>query len=112
MNRTIEVIPRRFLFNPATGATASPYGSRPYGFEARTEGYTWKITDGEGRVTVGMCRVAVKTRDEAAAIAKTFAERVGYRVIDTADGGWRKIKTLSVEETANARARMGAGEGR
>jgi len=75
--RKIKVIPRKFLFCPETGAEASFYGACPPGYEVRTKGWTWEVTRHDGSVTVGLCRVPAKTKEEALEIAVKAAERTG-----------------------------------
>lgn len=81
LTKTIEVIPGRFLLDPKTGQTASFYGAHPPGFEVHVEGFTWRVVDHEGRVTVGLCRARTKDLAEANEVAQRFAERRGYRVV-------------------------------
>ena len=81
MISTIEVIPRRYLRHPVSGCRASLYGACPPGYVARTEGYTWRLVDRRGGVTIGLGRVPATTADEAHIIAQRFAARTGYHLI-------------------------------
>lgn len=83
--KTIEVVPRRFYEHPTTGQTCSFYGNCPPGYVTRTRGYTWRKIDARGSITVGLCRQPAKTREEADAIAREFAAKFGYRVVNSLD---------------------------
>lgn len=80
----IEVIEHRFWQHAASGRTASVYGAGPcwgdpaaQGWQVVTRGWTWRDNDNG---TVGLCRVAVATREEAEAVAREInAKRAAAR---------------------------------
>ena len=82
MRKTIRVVPRAFLRNPRTGETASLFGAKPPGFEVCREGYTWERVDSRGEITRGLCRVPAKTRTEADSVARAYASKFGYTLVE------------------------------
>jgi len=75
----IRVIPQKLAWNNKTGATCSPYGAIPEGYEiVDTAYYTWELTCRHGVRTIGLCRKPAKTYAEALEIAKN----TGYELIE------------------------------
>lgn len=81
--KTIEVIPRRYLIHPGTGRTCSAHGAWPPGYVPRTAGFTWRLTDHRGGVTIGLGRTPAPTYPEAVLVAQRFAARTGYHLLTT-----------------------------
>lgn len=83
MTGTIEVIPRTIL-RDANGNEASPYGAHPPGYQPVTDGWTWRVTDHRGNVTVGLCRRPAQDYTEALNVAQQAAQRLKMEVINHA----------------------------
>jgi len=76
--KILEVIESKRWKNNKTQATASIYGSVPYctdldkpNWHIETAGWTWRMDNG----TIGLGRVAAKTKEEALEIMEAFNER-------------------------------------
>lgn len=77
--RIVRVIPCRVLRQRETGRTASMYGAHPEphnadAWEIVQQGWTWECDDG----TIGLCRVAARTHEEAQEFAARYNARLGF----------------------------------
>ena len=79
MNKTIKVIPYKVGIMP-DGSRASMFSAGLSRIEV-TKKFTWQVTDHNGSVTTGMCRVPVDTKLEAIEIAHKVAQLRGYAVL-------------------------------
>ena len=79
--QNIEVIESKVWRHKTTGRTASIYGACPASYtpgdmqedwEIVTRGYTWRVTDHTGRITVGLGRQPVATREAAERIKESL----------------------------------------
>jgi len=83
MPKTIAVIESLVQHNPTTKQVCSIYGTIPPGYtETISRGYTWRLVDHRGSITIGLGRKPEKNRKNALLIAKNFSEKFNYTLIE------------------------------
>ncbi len=82
MKNHIQVVEYRALQCKKTGKWASLHGVHPGAdYEVATKGFTWKVYDHNGNMTVGLYRTPAETAKQANTVALNFQKaRPNYTV--------------------------------